>query len=374
MKNRFLCNVLLLFFVTGCSWFGREEGVIIDPDDDYLEATQVPSLSVPDDVAGIQNSDFIPIPAVPEQVNPRFYPESPPLPNAIYSNEKRDDVRMQKLGSRNWLIVPEPVTTSWPKLKQFFADNGIGLLSDQPSAGRLDTQWLSINQEDSYRDVVREVLKDNQVKGLIGDGRNQFLVKLEQGLRVDSTEIHIRHENDSMGSNDDPRIIDFWEIKSDSTDAERDVLNEIGAYIAAKVSEMTVSKVALEIGSTQKSELLRDSNGYPILRLKLDFQRAWATIGQALGNAEADIRELNREKREFIANLPLESLGIEKSAEFFCRLTFSCSDQARDISVLIEVRANGPDVYDITVYDQERKQLDAEVAQQISVMLRDFAT
>ena len=58
-------------------------------------------------------------------------------------------------------------------------------------------------------------------------------------------------------------------------EAERSLLNEIGAYIAAKVSEMSVSKVALEIGTMQKSELLRDSNGYPILRLKLDFQRAY---------------------------------------------------------------------------------------------------
>ena len=64
----------------------------------------------------------------------------------------------------------------------------------------------------------------------------------------------------------------FWKIKSDSLEAERSLLNEMGAYIAAKVSEMSVSKVALEIGTMQKSELLRDGNGYPILRLKLDFR------------------------------------------------------------------------------------------------------
>jgi len=374
MNTRFIGSMFIGVFVTGCSWFGREEGVIINPDDDYLEAVQAPSLSIPDDIARIENSDFIPIPQIPKQVNPRFYPDSPPLPDAIYSNEKRDDVRMQKLGSRNWLIVPEPVTTSWPKLKQFFADNGVGLILDEPSMGRLDTEWLEISQEDAYRDVIREILKENQAEGILGEGRNQFLVKLEQGLRVDSTEIHIRHENDLMNSTENQGAEAFWQMKSDSIDAERDVLNEIGAYIAAKVSEVTVSKVALEIGSVQKSELLRDSNGYPILRLKLDFQRAWATIGQALGNAEADIIELNREEREFIANLPLESLGVEKTGQVLCRLTFSCSDRDRELPVLIQIRANGPDIFDVVVYTQEREQLDAEIAQQISVMLRDFAT
>ena len=374
MNNRFFLIIIMVLPAIGCSWFGREDGVIIDPDDDYLEAVQAPSLAVPEDIADLQNSDFIPIPGVPEQVNPRFYPDSPPLPDAIYSNEKRDDVRMQKLGSRNWLVVPEPVTTSWPKLKQFFADNGVGLISDEPSLGRLDTQWLEINQQDTYRDVIREVLKENQAEGMLGEGRNQFLVKLEQGLRVDSTEIHIRHENDLMSSSENQSAGAFWQINSDSVDAERDVLNEIGAYIAAKVSEITVSKVALEIGSVQKSELLRDSKGYPTLRLKLDFQRAWATIGQALGNAEADIVELNREDREFVANLPLESLGMENSGQIFCRITFSCSGRVTELPVLIQIRANGPGVFDVSVYGQDREQLDVEIAQQISVMLRDFAT
>ena len=374
MNNRFFLIIIMVLPAIGCSWFGREDGVIIDPDDDYLEAVQAPSLAVPEDIAGLQNSDFIPIPGVPEQVNPRFYPDSPPLPDAIYSNEKRDDVRMQKLGSRNWLVVPEPVTTSWPKLKQFFADNGVGLISDEPSSGRLDTEWLEINQQDTYRDVIREVLKENQAEGMLGEGRNQFLVKLEQGLRVDSTEIHIRHENELMSSSENQSAGAFWQIKSDSVDAERDVLNEIGAYIAAKVSEITVSKVALEIGSAQKSELLRDSKGYPTLRLKLDFQRAWATIGQALGNAEADIVELNREDREFVANLPLESLGVENSGQIFCRITFSCSGRATELPVLIRIRANGPGVFDVSVFGQDREQLDVEIAQQISVMLRDFAT
>ena len=215
--------------------------MIIDPDDDYLDATQLGSLAVPEDMPAIQNQDFIPIPAVPSQVNPRFYPDSPPLPNAIYSNEKRDDVRMQKLGSRNWLVVPEPVTTAWPKLKQFFADNGVNLVLDEPSLGRLDTEWLTVNSEETYRDVVREVLREN----VIDSQRNKFLVKLEQGLRVGTSEIHIRHDSEVL--EDIPADLSeiFWKIKSDSLEAERRLLNEIGAYIAAKGSEMSVSKVAL---------------------------------------------------------------------------------------------------------------------------------
>lgn len=361
------------FALTGCSWFGREEGVIIDPDDDYLEASQVPSLVIPQNMAEIQNIDLIPIPGIPTQVNPRFYPDSPPLPDAIYSNEKRDEVRMQKLGSRNWLIVPEPVTTAWPKLKQFFADNGVKIIADDPSIGRLDTEWLSISVEEDYRDVVREILKEMQINGELKSGPNKFLIKLEQGLRVDSTEIHIRHENDLITAEGSDDLMVFSKIKSDSVETERDVLNEIGAYIAAKVAEITVSKVALEIGGVQKSELLRDPHGYPILRLNLDFQRAWATLGQALANAEADLIELDREAREFKARLPMKNLGLERSSKGFCRLFFSCSEEIGELSVLIQIRQFASGKFDVTVYDKNREPLDIELAQQLMVMFRDFA-
>jgi len=45
-----------------------------------------------------------------------------------------------------------------------------------------------------------------------------------------------------------------------------------------------------------------------------------------------------------------------------------------ELPVLIQIRANGPGVFDVSVYGQDREQLDVEIAQQISVMLRDFAT
>lgn len=373
MIFRRLSFLMATFALTGCSWFGREEGVIIDPDDDYLEASQVPSLVIPQNMAEIQNIDLIPIPGIPTQVNPRFYPDSPPLPDAIYSNEKRDEVRMQKLGSRNWLIVPEPVTTAWPKLKQFFADNGVKIIADDPSIGRLDTEWLSISVEEDYRDVVREILKEMQINGELKSGPNKFLIKLEQGLRVDSTEIHIRHENDLITAEGSDDLMVFSKIKSDSVETERDVLNEIGAYIAAKVAEITVSKVALEIGGVQKSELLRDPHGYPILRLNLDFQRAWATLGQALANAEADLIELDREAREFKARLPMKNLGLERSSKGFCRLFFSCSEEIGELSVLIQIRQFASGKFDVTVYDKNREPLDIELAQQLMVMFRDFA-
>ena len=53
------------------------------------------------------------------------------------------------------MVVPEPVTTAWPKLKQFFADNGVSLVLDEPSQGRLDREDLPLIPKKQHRDVVR---------------------------------------------------------------------------------------------------------------------------------------------------------------------------------------------------------------------------
>ena len=57
----------------------------------------------------------------------RFYPGRPPLPGTIYAADNRGEIRIQRLGDRIWLVVPEPPTTVWPKIKQFLADNGVAV-------------------------------------------------------------------------------------------------------------------------------------------------------------------------------------------------------------------------------------------------------
>ena len=194
-------------------------------------------------------------------------------------------MRLQRLGGRAWLAVPEPPTTAWPKLKQFFADNGVGFDYEDTSQGRLNTVWLTLDA-DRYRDIVRASLVEAKQEDALSAGKDRLLIRVEQGLQPTATEVHVRHENDLQGAPaaDDSALLN--DLSSDSSAAESKLLSEIGAYIAARVAESTVSRVALEIGSGAKTELVRNEAGQPVLRLFLDRGRAWATLGQSLRNAE----------------------------------------------------------------------------------------
>ena len=181
---RYIVLGLALLAAVGCGWIRRgDDGIFLNPKDDYLDSVQHNKLVVPEDMRSLENTDPFPIP--------------PTLPDAIYANDNRSEVRIQRLGQRSWLVVPEAPTTAWPKLKQFMGENGVTLTYDAPSVGRLNTGWLLI-EDTTYRDVIRLLLKDAKQANPLLTGQDRFLIKVEQGLRPLTTEIHVRHENDSV--------------------------------------------------------------------------------------------------------------------------------------------------------------------------------
>ncbi len=368
-----MCGAALAaVLVSGCGLIDRGDGgFFYNPKDDYLESVQHNKLVVPEDLRTLENTDPFPIPVTPPAANPSFYPERPPLPDAIYANDNRDEVRIQRLGDRRWLVVPEPPTTAWPKVKQFMAENGVALVYDDPSTGRLNTDWLLIENTD-YRDVIRTLLKDERQAAGFALGQDRFLIRVEQGLRPLTTEVHIRHENDSVSLPLRNEIVSLQGVQSHITGAEEELLSEVGAYIAAKVSEQTVSKVALQIGSSKKSELGRDSQGYPVLHLYLDYERAWATLGQALENAEVDIVDLDRDDGRFDISIPESVFSGEEGGGFFCRFTFSC-DNDDELGVRLRVSGDEQDYRVSVLQVQSDQRVNAETAQQVLVLLREFA-
>ena len=367
---------VLLVTLSGCGmlgWMNDGEGLILNPEDDYLDVEERPTLQIPEDLRTLEDTDPFPIPPVAEFINPRFFPDKPPLPDAIYANDNRDEVRIQRIGSRRWLVIPESPTTAWPKLKQFLSENGISLAYDNPANGRLNTEWLQIKAE-NYRDVVRTLLRDAKDGAQLNRGQDRMLIKVEQGLRDLTTEIHVRHENDSLTLPVRDDIDSLEVLNSDVAQVEADFLSEVGAYIAAKVSEQTVSKVAQQIGSTRKAELTRTLDGTPKLLLYLDYERAWATLGQALDNADVEIRALDQATGVLNITIPEEVLVGERDRTFLCRITFSCdNDDVQDVQLQIIAIENK--VFEVVVAAESGQgEIDQDIAQQVLVMIREYST
>lgn len=353
----------------GCKWMNDDKGFFVNRDDDYLEMEERQALVVPSDLDAGRLADPFPIPRTPRQLNPEFYPTRPPRPDAIFSNTNRDQVRIQRLGDRAWLVVPESTTTVWPKVKQFLAENGIQVASEMSRFGRLDTGWLDLSRE-SYRDIVRTVIRQAKEQEGALDGLDRLLIRVEPGLRENTSEIYVRHENDALGL---PSIgvVDLSAIRSMIPAAEIDILSEIGAYIAAKVSEQTISMVAAENEGRVKSSVERNEQGMPVLELRLDRERAWATIGQALTRAKVEVENMDQVQGVYYVKVPNEVLTGEKKGLFSGLLGRGKS--AHELQLHLE-EAEEDSVYHLSVTDEDAEPVDRELGQEVLTMLREFAS
>lgn len=346
------------------------------PEETYVDLRAQPPLQVPADMQAIDLEQVVPDLDTSTLQNASYYPDKPPLPDALYSADNRDEVRMQRLGDRNWLVIPEPPTTAWPKMKQFFADNGVVLIDDRPDSGRLNTAWLE-SAERPARDVVRTLLNTAREEAGLSSGQDRFLIRVEQGLQPASTEVHLRHDNDSLGDEVPADLVRVQAVKSDLLAAEKALLQQIGAFVAARVSESTVSKVALQIGSQPKTELMRNDDGIPELSFYLDKARAVASVTQSLNNAGVLINDQDSDAGRFDITIPREVLTGGKGDGLFCRMTFSCGSRGtRDYTLLMSEPVATQRGEAIKIYVLQNGQLvaDADQAQEILVVIREFAT
>ena len=342
----------------------------------YIDLRPQAPLEVPEDLRQSEPSQVSAIPEIIEQRNASYYPDRPPLPDAKYASDNRDEVRVQRLGNRSWLVIPESPTTAWPKMKQFFADNGVLLVDDRPEVGRLNTAWLKDN-ETPARDLVRSLLASARSEAGLESGEDRFLIRVEQGLQPQSTEVHLRHDNDALNGVVAANLLYVQDANSDLVAAENELLQQIGAYVAARVAESTVSKVALQIGSQPKSDMRRNADGIPELRFFLDRRRAVASLTQSLRNAGVIINSEDSDAGRFDISIPSEVLTGKKGGGFFCRITFSCSSRgATDVTLFMSdaIATELGEGYKISVLQDGELMVDVDRAQEILVMIREFAT
>ncbi|MFV2089270.1 MAG: outer membrane protein assembly factor BamC, partial [Pseudomonadales bacterium] len=217
--------------------------------------------------------------------------------------------------------------------------------------------------------LIRSLIRAAKEQDGFLRGRDRLLIRVEPGLREETSEIYVRHENDELGRPSNG-VIDLLTVQSLIPAVEVDALSQIGGYIAAKVSEQTISMVAQEMTAQVKSSLERDVQGTPVLELRVDYDRAWAVVGQALDRAEVEVDNLDRVEGFYYVHVPYSVFtGVKKG--WLGRLLSRGKD---GYDLQLRVKEADKDVYHVDVLDTEAVPVDRDFGQQVLSMLRDFAS
>ena len=351
--SRALCACAVAALAAGCGWWTSEERSPYP----YLGAQPGDTLEVPTDLVGVTIEDTWPIPEIDDHPLARVYPGEAPRPEIFVGREDRDAVKIQRLGERRWVVVADPPELVWPVVKQFLTDASVAIAGQDPPEGVIDGGWLDIAGSDS-EDIIRSSVRAAREEAAVTDGRDRVRFRVEQGIRRGSTEIHLRHENDALM---EPQ--DALAETSAIPGAEEAILGEFGSYYAAGVASETVSMVGRDVATESKARVERNEAGYPVLRLNVDFDRAWATVSQALSRAEIEVLRQDRDAA-------LIEAMMEPPGEGIARLLRGRSQRARPVRIRITPASDG---YLVNVVNTEDVPVAVELSERVLAVLREYA-
>ena len=345
----FRCSIAFCVVAGGCSLVGLGGN-----DDGYLDARVAPPLEVPTDLDDSTIMDLMVVPPLATmQRRPRD--NDVPQPGQLTNRGAIDPVKLQKLGQRRWLVIAEAPSSIWPKVIQFLRDNGVRVVEEVPPDGYLRTEEVSVARGARYRDVVRRIITELDQRARAVELRMQ----IEQGIRDGFTEVHIRY----LHSADAPLV--GWPEHSTGIEVEEKLLLELGGYLRADLDRRAHSKLGREISSQPKAWLAKEGGRPSVLRLRLDYGRAWAMVASAFSNAEVDVTDADRDNA--IMFVDVERDFLEGHSRGLFRPFGGGSEE-------LEIRLEPwPGGFDVAVYQGEAPAPE-ELGELVLVLIRDFAT
>ena len=255
--------VCLSVSLSGCGMFFGDDGVFRNRENDYLKADSLPPLVLPANANKEALGELYPIPPISAadfgyDATASDYEVPRPLP--LSANMLQDNVKIQRVGESQWILVNAAPGELWPRIRNFLNANNLNTTRADLKLGIIETSWLQfktdLNSQDKYR------------------------LQIDQGIQPETSEIHITHV--SVPGATKPTQDPEWPTKSVNPEREKWLLDELAASLASDETEGGTSLLAQGIGSTVSAKAaLGMYKNEPVMTLKLDKVRTMATIAYA---------------------------------------------------------------------------------------------
>ncbi|MFP6806542.1 MAG: outer membrane protein assembly factor BamC [Pseudomonadales bacterium] len=357
-----LMMTVLVSTLSACSWFGA------GAERRALETGSSKPVVIPESLDQPQFYDVMPIPEVIDVrgLAERNYEVG--LPEALSTSFGVEQIVIKKLGDEQWVFVDLPPATVWPKVLQFWETNNITPAEINPAKGMLTSEWLVARN--GTPDEIFKSLKDGSVFGNSTDvTSHKFRLTVEPGIRSGSTEIYLQHLSIQEGA---PFRMDQdnWSGSSDDLELENKILTVLAFYLGETVTQGTISLMATNLQES-KAELVSDRQT-PVLKYKLKFDRAWATVGIALDNARVPIEDKDRSS----ANYYVYYTRSHTPKPGFFKGLFSRDDNREDGPAnryTVHLVSAGPEVH-VTIHSESDVQPDSLVAERLLRVIKEYST
>ncbi len=338
MKQMSIKRTAIYMLITA-SLVGCDSIPFINNTSDYKGASRSKPLEVPPDLTASPVSDAY---SIPGSTNYSTYSQAQESQDAGVEKvlATPEGVRLEKAGTQRWLVVNAPAEKIWPVIREFWADQGFAVRSENAQLGVMETEW--IDSEKIQKDATGNVGDrfDKWLDGLSGmTDKKKFKTRLDRGNEANTTEIYMTHRSVS-GAPDDGKervVTQLGVIETgykldtkiaqtvDARDAELDAELLRRLMVKLGVEEQKSKSIVASAVNLKHAEVLKEADGSATLILNDPFDRAWRRVGLALDRIGFVIEDKDRSNGIFfvryadvdIDDTPKKKKGLFESLKFW---------------------------------------------------------
>lgn len=307
---------------------------------DYKKSKPTDALEVPPDMSSNTINDA---PDAIDIAGTTFVEEmggSKPTGGGRAVLPSQENMRVERDGDQQWLVVYGAPELVWPQVKEFWLQEGFLIRKEDPRVGILETGWLE-NRADIPQGPIRNVIGKVMDGAYTAATRDQFRTRLERGTDEGFTEIYVTHrgvEEVVSGGAIDPNT--SWQARPTDPELEAEMLKRMMVFLGVEEQKAS-AMVAKQTQQTVRAQMVSDSSG-DMLVIDEDFSRAWRRTGVALDRVGFAVDDRIRSDGIYYVQYN-DPLADQNKEGFLTKIGLWSSDDDEDgTQYQIKLLANGP--------------------------------
>ncbi|PJM69757.1 outer membrane protein assembly factor BamC [Achromobacter ruhlandii] len=365
-----LSALMSLVLLAGCSevnqFLGNEESV------NYKSAVtqRGEPLSIPPDLTQAASDPRYRAPTSGSTTYSQFQQQgqaqaSAPKASNVLPN--RQDMRVERDGDLRWLVVDRAPEDVFPRLVDFWTENGFTVASNNPAAGLIETDWAE-NRAKIPESWLRQALGAVLESAWDSGEREKFRTRVE---RVNGhTEIYVSHRQmlEKRVGGDGSQV--QWQNGKEDPGLNAAMLARMMVYLGTDVDNARKLVQQAE-AAPQKPAVQQDvrTQGAQLIGSE-SFDRAWRRVGVALDGGGFSVEDRDRSAGDYYVRYFDTDTGEKIDQPGFFSRMFSGDKKAEAPQYRIHLSASG-DQTNVTVLDAKGERDNSATAQRLLSVLKD---
>jgi len=342
-KHKFSVRLTPLVFalgvslVAGCSTveelIGSEESV------DYKSTVRGDPLSIPPDLTQAHASAQY---RAPEGVTTfSHYAATQEQQRATQGHREvlpeQDGIQVMRDGDLRWLVVDQSPNELYPRIIEFWGQQGFTIDSEDPRAGVIQTHWAE-NRAKIPEGWIRRALGTIIDQVFDSGERERFRTRLE---RVgDKTEIFISHQHMEETPTQDGTTFK-WVFGQEDPGLNAAMLARLMVFLGTDQYSASERVKAAEEQQRRPEVQVQEHEGEAYMTLGEPFDRAWRRVGLAIDSAGFSVDDRDRSTGEFFVRYLDADTGVKIEQQNILGRLFGGRDTSVPEEFRIRVREQG---------------------------------